>query len=299
MNSNKNTLKNKTFNKRNMSGWILVLPTIIMFIYTVWHPLIVGITDSFCSMKGFTPTGFVGLKNYAEVVTDTNFAQTFKNTLLYVLWALIIAFPLPFICAVIVNEVRFGQTLFKVLLYLPCVIPAIAVFLLWKFVYLENEGGLLNMIRFFFGMAPRQWLGDERIVILCIIVSVAWRSIGTGMIMYLASLQSINKELYEAARIDGAGFWGRVKHVLIPHMWGLLLLMAVREMIGVFQITAQPMTMTGGGPNGASTSLGYLMYQYAFQFGQVDRSLAVGVIMFITLMLLTVVYFKLDKKINE
>lgn len=119
------------------------------------------------------------------------------------------------------------------------------------------------------------------------------------MIMYLASLQGINRELYEAARIDGAGFWGRIRYVLFPHMRGIVLLMAIRQIISVFQITEQPMTMTGGGPNGASMSLGLQMYNYAFKFGQTDRSLAVGVIMFVILIGLTVVYFKLEKKYSD
>ena len=106
-------------------------------------------------------------------------------------------------------------------------------------------------------------------------------------------------ELVEAARIDGAGFWGRIRYVLFPHMRGIVLLMAIRQIISVFQITEQPMTMTGGGPNGASMSLGLQMYNYAFKFGQTDRSLAVGVIMFVILIGLTVVYFKLEKKYSD
>ncbi len=114
----------------------------------------------------------------------------------------------------------------------------------------------------------------------------------------LGIAQGINRELYEAARIDGAGFWGRIRYVLFPHAWHSAL-MAIRQIISVFQITEQPMTMTGGGPNGASMSLGLQMYNYAFKFGQTDRSLAVGVIMFVILIGLTVVYFKLEKKYSD
>jgi multiple sugar transport system permease protein len=117
--------------------------------------------------------------------------------------------------------------------------------------------------------------------------------------MYLASLQSVNQSLYEAARIDGAGFWRRFWHILLPHMRGIILLLAIRQIIGVFQITEQPLVMTGGGPNGASMSLGLTNYFYAFQYGQFDKSMALGVISFLFLLGLTFIYFKLDRKFNE
>ena len=284
---------------KDISGWILVIPTILLFLFIVWRPIYIGMKYSFYSLKGFTPVEFVGRKNFKDVLTDTNFMQTLKNTLLYVFWSLIVGLPLPFICAVIVNELWVGRTIFKTLSYLPCVIPAMAVYLIWKMIYLEGDGGLLNMLLYYLGQEPVKWLANKNIVILLIIITMSWSGFGSTMIMYLASLQGINRELYEAARIDGAGFWGRIRYVLFPHMRGIVLLMAIRQIISVFQITEQPMTMTGGGPNGASMSLGLQMYNYAFKFGQTDRSLAVGVIMFVILIGLTVVYFKLEKKYSD
>ena len=117
--------------------------------------------------------------------------------------------------------------------------------------------------------------------------------------MYLATLQGTNQSLYEAARLDGAGFWQRVRHITWPHCRGIILLLAVKQIIGVFSVTEQPMVMTGGGPNGASMSLGLTNYYYAFKYGAMQKSLALGVITFVILSGLTVVYFKLDKKINE
>lgn len=284
---------------KNISGWVLILPSVFLFVLLVWRPIVIGIDYSFYKLQGFTKVEFVGLKNYIDVLTDTNFVQTFVNTLEYVFWSLVIGFPLPFICAVMLNELLQGQRFFKVTTYLPAVIPAIATSLIWKMIYMDGSGGLLNMFRYFIGKDPTTWLSNKHLVIPLIVISCTWNGFGSTLIMYLATFQGVNQELYEAARIDGAGFFSRIVHVLFPHTRGMILLMAIRQVIGIFQIAEQPLAMTGGGPNGASLSLGLTNYFYAFKYGQYDKSLALGVITFLMLLVLTVVYFKLDKKVDE
>ena len=117
--------------------------------------------------------------------------------------------------------------------------------------------------------------------------------------MYLSILQGVDKNLYEAARLDGAGIFTRIRVVMMPNIYGILLLNTIRQIIGVFQIYEQPLTMTGGGPNGASQTLGLMNYYYAFKYGQFDKSMALGVITFLLLVWLTLIYFRLDKKIND
>ena len=285
--------------KRNISGWLLILPSLFLFFMIVWRPIGIGIGYSFFRLQGFTPIQFVGIKNFTDVLSDTNFIQTLWNTVGYVGWSLVIGFPLPFICAVMLNEMVHIQGYFKVTTYLPVVIPSIATCLIWKMVYMDGEGGLLNMILYYFGVAPMNWLSNKSLAIPLIIVAMSWNGFGSTLIMYLATLQGINQELYEAARLDGAGFFGRIAHVLFPHMKGLLLLMVIRQIIGVFNVTEQPLTMTGGGPNGASMSLGLTNYYYAFKYGQYDKSLALGVITFCLLLVLTFIYFGLDKRVDE
>lgn len=284
---------------RNVSGWVLILPSIFLFIMLVWRPIVIGIMYSFFRLQGFTPVEFVGLKNFTDVLSDTNFIQTLWNTVGYVFWSLVIGFPLPFICAIMLNELIHVQGYFKITTYLPVIIPTIAVSLIWKMVYMDGPGGLLNMLRYFFGFAPANWLSNKNLAIPLIIISMSWNGFGSTLIMYLATLQGINQELYEAARLDGAGFFRRIIHVLFPYMRGLLLLMLVRQIIGVFNVTEQPLTMTGGGPNGASMSLGLTNYFYAFKYGQYDKSLALGVVTFCLLLVLTFIYFGLDKRVDD
>lgn len=282
-----------------LSGWILAVPTIILFVLLVWRPIGIAVKYSFYDLQGMTPVKFVGLDNFKDVLSDTNFVQTLKNTVSYVFWSLIIGLPLPFFCAVMINEMVHGKGFFKFTLYLPVIMPGIVTSLLWTLMYADGGGGLLNMLRSVFGLEPAMWLSNKNLTIPLIIISMTWNSFGGTMIMYLATLQGVDTALYEAARIDGAGFWMRFRVVLLPHMLPTVLLLAVRQIIGVFNVTEQPMVMTGGGPNGASLSLGLTNYYYAFSYGHFDRSMALGLITFIILLSLTFVYYGLEKKVGR
>ena len=285
--------------KRNISGWILLIPTVLLFAYILWRPIIIGIIYSFFKLKGFTPVEFVGFANYRDILSDTNFLQTLANTVKYVGWSIVIGFPLPIICAVLINELIHWKSYFKVSTYLPVIVPAIAASMIWKMVFSDSEGGLLNSFLYQINIGPLQWLSNKHLAIPLIIVSMSWRGFGSTLIIFLASLQSIDQELYEAARLDGAGFWGRVRHVLLPHLRGVMLLSIILQIISVFSVTEQPLTMTGGGPGNASMSLGLTNYFYAFKYGQYEKSLALGVITFLILIGFTIVYFVLDKKLKD
>ncbi|MBO5059469.1 MAG: sugar ABC transporter permease [Clostridia bacterium] len=282
--------------KANFSGWMLIVPSLILFILIVWRPIVIGISYSFFELRGVTPAEFVGLENFRQVLADTNFIKTLLNTVKYVFWSLIIGFPMPFIAALMLNEMVNCKGYFKVAMYLPVVIPGMATCLIWKMIYMDGGGGFLNMLLYFFGIGPLNWLSNANLTIPLIVIMMSWHGFGTTLIMYLATMQSINQELYEAARLDGAGFWGRIRHVLIPHMSGTMLLLGIRQIISVFQVTEQPLVMTDGGPNGASTTLGLTGYNYAFRYGQYDKAMALGVISFLILLVLTFIYFYLDKK---
>lgn len=288
-----------SFFKKNLSGWLLILPTVLFFVFLVWRPIIIGMVYSFFDLRGVEPTSFVGFDNYRQVLSDTNFLVTLKNTVFYVLWSLVIGLPLPFVAAVMLNEALHAKQYFKISLYLPAVLPGMAVYLLWTMIYGESSAGLINSVLQAIGLDNAQFLSNKNLVIPLIVVMMSWQGFGGTTIMYLATLQGVDQSLYEAARLDGAGFWSRVKNVTWPHCRGIILLLAVRQIISVFSVTEQPMVMTGGGPNGASMTLGLTNYYYAFKYGAMQKSLALGVVTFLILAGLTIVYFKLDKKISD
>lgn len=285
--------------KINWKQWLIILPSVLLFYFMVWRPIGVGTFLSFFKLQNYKPVEFTGLQNYKEVLFDTLFLQTLKNTVLYVLWSLIIGFLPPIILAVMLNEVVHCKSFFKFSIYLPVIVPSIAASLIWYFMYQAGEGGMLNMLIGKLGFAPSAWLQNQKMTIPLIIVSMTWRGCGSAMIMYLATLQGINQELYEAVRIDGGGLFRRLKTITLPHIMPVMLLLMIRQIIGVFQVMVEPMTMTGGGPDNASVSLSLQIYNYAFTYFQPERALALGVITFFLLIGITVFYFMADKKIGE
>lgn len=271
----------------------------LLFCLIVWRPIVLSVFYSFFKLKGFEPTAFVGLKNYVDVLTDSLLTKALWNTLKFVLWSLVISFPIPIIVAFMLNEVIHCKEIFKFSMFLPCVLPGMAISLIWTLMYDPGQGGLLNTMLYRFGLEPFGWLQNKNWVIPLMQVSMSWGGIGSTALIYISAMQGIDNELYEVARLDGAGFFRRIWVVTLPHIWGVLLIMLVRHIIGTCQIMEEPLIMTGGGPNNASMTMGLQMYRYAFVYFQTDKALAYGGIMFVLLMILTIGYHRLDKKNNS
>lgn len=283
---------------RDIPAWILIIPSLLFFFVFRWEPIVSGIVLSFFETKGYNAVSFNGLQNYIDVISNSVFQKTLTNTFLYVFWSLVIGFTVPIIVSIVINEMMHGRSFFKFAVYFPTMVPGIAAALLWMFMFDPGPGGLLNMVLDQFGLPASQWLQNSKMTIPLIIMTLTWRSFGGTVILYLASLQSVNNDLYEASAIDGAGIWHRVRHVTIPQISHIISILFILQIIGVFQILYEPLTMTEGGPNNASMSLMLTSYHYAFEYFEAGRSLAVGVITFCILAVMTVVYFRMSKRSN-
>lgn len=294
-------MKKRSRFKNDFDAWILFLPAVIVLYLMIWRPTVLGVVWSFFKMNAYTPGDFCGFDNFIKVITHTQFLPTLWNTVKYVLWSLVLGFLPPIIIAVIVNEMVHLKNFFRITIYLPAVIPAIAAMLIWYYIYYPDQSGLLNMLLAKFGMEPFQWLNNPSFAIPGIMIYSTWQGFPGTMLLYYASVQSVSAELYEAALMDGAGVWKRAWHVTRPQMEGIILLNLVRQIIGVFQIMEQPLAMTGGGPNGASISLGYQLYQYGFNSGGkgTGQAMALSVIMFLILIVFTCFYFWLNNKVED
>ncbi|MCK9478969.1 MAG: sugar ABC transporter permease [Firmicutes bacterium] len=283
---------------RNGKAWMIVLPSVLLFYFIMWRPIAEGVFLSFFKLENYQAAGFVGFQNYREVLSDTLFLGALKNTFGYVFWSLLISFLPPIIIAVALNEMVHLKGLFKFSIYFPVIVPTVAAALIWYFLYLPGDGGILNMLRHSIGLKNSEWLQNPILTIPLIITSMTWRGCGTSMVLYLAALQGVNQELYEASTIDGAGFFLKLRYITFPHLSPIILLLLVRQIVGIFQVMVEPMTMTGGGPNNASLSLNLQGYNYAFVYFQPERALALNVITFVILLGITVFYFRLDKKLS-
>jgi len=283
---------------RELPSWLLIVPSILFFVIFQWQPLLSGLYLSFQRTKGYNAVGFAGLDNYRDVITNSLFSQLVVNTLEYVGWSIVIGFAIPIVVAIMINEMVRLKSFFKFAVYFPTMVPGIAAALMWMFMFDPGQGGLLNMLLDKLGMQTSVWLQNSHLTILLIVITMTWRGFGGTVILYLASLQGVNTELYEAASIDGATVRKRLWHITLPQIAPIISILLVLQIIGVFQVMYEPLTMTEGGPSNSSMSLMLQSYFYAFRYFEAGRSLALGVITFIILMVFTLVYFKLNKKLN-
>lgn len=301
MKINKGVRKIKTSQRlsNDMKAWVLLLPLVVAMYLMLWRPTVMGMVWSFFKMKGYTPTEFIGLRNFIEVMRDTEFLPTVINSMKYVVISIVVGFIPPLVMAIMINEMAHFKDGFKLITYLPAIIPGVVVSLMWYYMYNPDNSGLLNSLLMKFGIEPYGWLMDGRFTILYIIISMTWAGAPATMLLYFSALQGINTELYEAAIIDGAGMFRKLWNVTIPQLGGVLLLNFISQIINVFQVMEQPLTMTGGGPNNASTTVGLQIYKYGFVSGRAGHAMALSVIVFIILVVMTMYYFKLEKKVSE
>lgn len=300
-NTNKSQLKRKSNFQNNFEAWILFLPAVVIMYLMIWRPTVLGGVWSFFKMHSYTPVGFCGLDNFRKVLTHTQFLPTLWNTVKYVAWSIVLGYFTPVILAIMVNEMVHFKNTFKIGMYLPGIIPGIAAMLMWYYIYYPDQTGLLNMVGAKLGFDAYGWLNNPNFAIPGIMIYKTWKGFGGTLILYYAALQGTSVELYEAALIDGAGPWKRVWNVTRPQIEGILLLNFVNQIIGVFQIMEEPLAMTGGGPNGASISLGYQLYQYGFNSGGkgTGQAMALSIVIFAILMIMTVFYFWLNKRVED
>ena len=286
----------KSFLRKNISGWLLMLPSIILFGFFVWGPLVSCIKISLYSAHGVTLNEFVGFKNYLRVFKHPDFLPALKNTFSYTLWSLIIGFLVPIILALFISEIRRGKGLFKVGVYLPNIVPGMAMVLMFSFIFKPGANGILNVFLAKLGLPASAWLTNPKLTKPLIVIALTWKGAGATALLYIAGLQGIDPELYEAAIIDGAGIWRRIRYITLPCIYNLARTLLILQIISVFQILYEPLVMTNGGPNNASISIMQLMYRFAFEKYDYPKASAVAVIICIILAVLTVAYNKLHKK---
>lgn len=281
---------------RNYSGWLFIIPSFLLFAFFIWEPMVYGVIMAFSKMNGYNLTGFAGFDNFKFVFNDSVFLVALRNTAVYVLFSMLIGYLVPIFLAIIVNEVVHGQRFFKVVVYFPALVPAVASLLMWKYILDPSSNGIINGVLSNFGIAPQGFYTVESMTIFWLILTMTWKSAGSTTMIYLASLQGINGEIYEAAELDGAGIIAKFRYITIPGIYNTARLMLIMQIIAVFQIMYEPMVMTGGGPANASLSLILLSYRYAFDYGHPNHASVVGLVVTAILLVLTVVYLKFVKE---
>ena len=288
--------RTKIVSRKNISGWIMLLPPLLLFAFFVWVPLLASVRLSLYRANGMNLIEFIGFQNYLEVFQHPDFIPALRNTFSYTIWSLVIGFLVPIILAVIINEIRAGKSFIKLSAYLPNVIPGLAMVFLWSFIFRPGNTGILNILLSMVGIGPQPWLTNSQWTIPLIVIVLTWKGAGATTLLYIAGLQGIDPELYEAAIIDGASVIKRLRYITIPNIYNLARTLLILQIIAVFQILYEPLVMTNGGPNNASLSIMQLVFRFAFERFDYPKASAVSVIISIILIILTLLYFKISKK---
>lgn len=285
--------------KKGVSAWLIMLPSLILFAFFVWEPLLESIRLSLYKAKGIRLQEFVGLQNYFSVFQHPDFLPAIRNTFVYTFWSLVIGFLVPILMAVLITETVHLKSFFRVGVYFPNIMPGLATIFIWGFLFRPGKTGVFNIILSWLSIQPLDWLSNPAWSIPLIVATMTWKTAGSTALIYAAGVESINPELYEAAAIDGAKIWGRIRYITLPHIFGLGKTMLILQIIAVFQILYEPLVLTNGGPNNASISIMQLVFKYAFENFDYPMAAALSVIICIILVLLTAVYFRLTKSKSD
>ena len=283
--------------RRAVTGWSFAAPFTVLFLLFGLLPVVASLLMSVTDLRATDlrhplAVNFVGLDNYTRLFGDDLFLRSAVNTIVFV----VIGVPLTMVCALAAaNALNSGlirlRGLFRVGFYLPVVTSIVAIAVVWRFL-LDPEAGLVDDLLSKVGIAGPNWLGDTRTSLASIIVMAAWRNFGSLMVIFLAALQGIPLDLYEAARLDGASRRQQFFSLTLPLMRPALLFGAVITGIGYLQLFEEPLVMTQGGPLSSTLSVSYHIYNQ-FGFGNYGYAAAASYVLFVAIVALSVLQFRL------
>jgi multiple sugar transport system permease protein len=276
--------------QRTITGYLFISPFILGFLLWFVMPALTAAWLVFYDWNMIRAPIFIGLHNFAKLIDDALFVQSLKVTTIYTLVSVPLSLVLSFLLALLMNSKVRGIALFRTIYYLPSIVPAVANAMLWLFI-LHSEFGLLNAFLRSIGLKKILWLQDDRWALGALILMSLW-GLGGSMVIYLAGLQGIPEALYEAAEIDGAGRWAKLRHVTIPLMSPVLFFNLIIGVIGSFQVFTAGYLMTKGGPKNAT--LFYVLYTYNTAIRYMDMGYAslLAWVLFLIMLGLTLLIFR-------
>lgn len=282
----------------NLTGYLFLLGAVICFAYFSWYPIGREIVMSFQKTNFAGNTKWVGTANFNRIRHDPEFWSAWRSTIEFTLFALVFGYAVPFIAAVVINELRHARSYFRLLVYLPVMMPPAAAAFLWKWFY-DPGDGVFNTVLRDLHLPTSQWLQSTNTALISLVFFSTWINMGSGTLIYLASLQSIPGELYEAAELEGAGILRRIWHVTIPQTRLILSLLLMLQIVATMQVFLEPFILTGGGPEGKTTTVVYLMYEYAFHFNNYGSGAALGLILLVVLAIFGAAYLAISHRAEE
>ena len=283
------------------AGRLFVLPAVVLITIFFFVPVAAAFLLSFTdfdiySIGNLANARVVGLRNYIQLFHNPEFWSAVGNTFYFALVGgpLTVAASLGAALLVNAKAVRF-KGFFRTVYFVPFVTTLVAVAIVWRYLY-HPRYGLLNYMLGWVGVAPIDWLGDPRWAMPAIIILAVWKNFGYNMLIFIAGLQAVPDELYEAARIDGAGALMQFRNITLPMLAPTFFFVGVVTMIGYFQLFAEPYVMTQGGPLKSTTSLVLFMYTEGFRWWRMGNAAAIAFLLFVIILAWTLIQFRLERR---
>ncbi|WP_263166539.1 carbohydrate ABC transporter permease [Streptomyces sp. SCSIO ZS0520] len=271
-----------------------LLGGVLCFALFSWYPAIRSLVIAFQKYTPGSDPEWVGTANFTRVFGDPEFAAAWRNTAVFTALALLLGFAVPFLMALVLNELRHARAFFRIVVYLPVMIPPVVSALLWKWFY-DPGAGLANESLRLLHLPTSNWSNGADTALISLVIVATWANMGGTVLIYLAALQSIPGELYEAAELDGANLLQRVRYVTVPQTRFILLMLMLLQIIATMQVFTEPFVITGGGPENSTVTVLYLIYKYAFLYNDFGGACALSVLLLLALGAFSALYLRLTR----
>jgi multiple sugar transport system permease protein len=286
----------KESRREALAGYLFILPTFLGYTTFIIGPILAAIGISFTQYDILSPARFVGLANYAQLLSDPRLRTVYWNTVFFTLFAVSFNVGVGLLLAVLINRSMPGplKYLFRTVYFFPVLVALVYSSIIWRFLY-QKDSGIINYYLSFLSVAPIPWLSGKEWVMPSIIIMDVWKNTGFAMLVFLAGLQNIPDVYYEAAQLDGANRWQLFRNVTLPLISPTLFFNLIIFMIGALQVFDSISVLTQGGPGDASRSLVMYIVEKAFQTFEMGYASAVSITLFIVIMFLTLIQFRVGR----
>lgn len=288
--------------KFSITPYLFIAPNFIGFIIFILVPVLVSLVVSFTDFnifKGFEGSKFVGLKNFVDMFSDEWFRAALKNNVIYTVATIPALMCGSIVLATILNDKVYCRTALRVAIFVPYISSVVAISVIWMLILNPSQGILNNLLRGLGIQNPPGWLGDPNWALPAVILVGIWIGLGYNTIIYMSGLQSVPKDLYEAARIDGASGIQVFRYVTVPMVRNTSFFLLITNIISSFQVFGQINIMTDGGPGTATTVLAHYIYRAGFRYHKMGYASAMAWFLLLIIFIITVFQWKIQRKHEE
>ena len=274
-------------------GWLFISIALVVFIIFTLYPVYSAVRTSFLKYKPFG-SQFIGWKNYTDTFKNALFFKAARNTLIYTVVVVPLSLLISFSIAIMILPFKKGtQSVFKAIYYLPGIASGVALSVVWLWIYDSSPTGLFNQVLTFSHIPTQNWLASSKTSMLSLMLMALLSGQGSNIIVYIAAMLGIDNSLFEAAELDGAGFFKKVYYIVFPMCKPTTLFLLVTGVIGSFQVFQNAFMMTGGGPDNSTTMIGLLIYKNAFEYSKFGLACAQAILLAIVIAAISLLQFKL------